>query len=208
MEEKIEGLLLPVERYLESGIHIGTKLKNGETSKYIYKKRKDGIYVLSLEQIDEGIRKALEEVKKYNLKDICIVATRTYAANAATKCKKFLPEISIITKRFIPGTLTNPESRHFMEPGVMLVCDPRTEKEAIREANMTSVPVIALVDTDTLTKGISTIVPMNNKGRKSLGLFFWLLTRELMLKEGKIKGYDEFQVPINYFERFELEESE
>ncbi len=206
VEENMEGLLIPVEKYLESGIHIGTKLKNGDTSPYIYKKRKDGIYVLDLKKIDSKINEALNLLKKYNNKDILIVATRTYAENALKKMKKFLPDIEIVTKRFIPGTLTNPESKYFKEPEVVLVCDPRSEKEAIKEANYMKIPVIGLVDTDNLAKGIDHVIPMNNKGRKSLALFFWLLTRELMLKNGAIKSYDEFKAPVSYFERLDIEE--
>ncbi len=202
----IEGLLVPVERYLESGIHIGTKLKTGYTKNFIFKKRKDGIYVIDIKKIDEGMRKAFEEIKKHDLKDILIVATRIYAANAAKKLKQILGDIDVMEKRFIPGTLTNIESKHFREPSLLIVCDPRNEKEAIREAKKLGIPVVGLVDTDNTTEGIDYPVPMNNKGRKSLALFFWLLTRELLLKEGRIKGYDEFKLPVSYFERLELEE--
>ncbi len=205
-ENATAGFLVPVERYLEAGIHIGTKLKNGDTAEFIYKKRKDGIYILDIHAIDEHMREALQFLKNFDNKDITIVATRAYAQNAAKKLKKFFKDIDIITDRFIPGTFTNPESKHFREPSVVIVCDPRTEKEAIREANYTKIPVVGLVDTDNMTKGIDHVVSMNNKGRKSLALFFWLLARELMLKHGGIKGYDEFKVPISYFERLEIEE--
>jgi len=204
--EEVASLLIPVERYLESGIHIGTKLKNADTAKFIYKKRKDGIYVIDMSAIDNGIRNALNELKKYKQSDICIVATRVYAENAAKKAQKFLPNIDIITKRFIPGTFTNPESKQFKEPAIVIVCDPRSERIAIKEASNMKIPIIGLVDTDNSTQDIDFVVPMNNKGRKSLAVFFWLFVREMLLKEGKIKGYDEFKIPISYFERLEIEE--
>lgn len=206
-EEAINaGLLLPVEKYLESGIHIGTKLRNADTIKFIYKKRKDGIYIIDMKAIDDGIRKAINELKNYKQDEICVIATRVYATNAAKKAQKFLPKIDIISKRFIPGTFTNPESRQFREPSIVIVCDPRSEKEAIKEASYMRIPVIGLVDTDNSARDIDYLVPMNNKGRKSLAVFFWLFVREMLLKEGKIKSYDEFKVPISYFERLELEE--
>ncbi len=203
-EQKYDGLLVPTERYLESGIHIGTKIKTGDTKDFIFKKRRDRIYIIDLKKIDDGIRNALEVLKKYDVKDILIVATRMYAINASRKLKQML-DIETVEKRFVPGTFTNKESKHFKEPEIVLVCDPRNEKEAIREANMMNIPVIGLVDTDNTTRGLDVVIPMNNKGRKSLALFFWILARELLLKEGKIKSYDEFKLPITYFERLEIE---
>jgi small subunit ribosomal protein S2 len=49
------------------------------------------------------------------------------------------------------------------------------------------------------------IVPCNNKGRKSLALIFYLLTRELLVGWGKIKSYDEFQSTVQDFEEFSEE---
>ncbi|MEM4295718.1 MAG: 30S ribosomal protein S2 [Candidatus Anstonellales archaeon] len=205
MEEETSGLLLPVEKYLESGIHIGTKLRNADTIKFIYKKRKDGIYIIDMKAIDNGIRDAINELKNYKQEEICIIATRVYATNAAKKAQKFLPKIDIVSKRFIPGTFTNPEAKQFREPSIVIVCDPRSEREAIKEASYMKIPIIGLVDTDNSANGINYVIPMNNKGRKSLAVFFWLFVREMLLKEGKIKSYDEFKVPISYFERLELE---
>lgn len=201
-----EGLLVPLDRYLQSGIHIGTKIKTGDMKEFIFKRRNDKIYVMDIDKINTKITQAIEYLKKYPLQDILIVATRTYAGNAANKLKEFTGDLQVVSKRFIPGTLTNPELKNFKEPAIMLVCDPRGEKEAIREANMLNVPVIALADTDNSSTGIDLVVPINNKGRKSLALFFWILTREILLKEGKIKKYDDFKVPVAAFEKLELPE--
>ncbi len=201
-----KSYLVPVEKYLEVGVHIGTKIKTGDSARFIFKRRADGIYIIDIDKIDERIRLAANLLKNYDLKDVLIVATRIYASNAALKMKKLLGDVDVITRRFIPGTLTNPELTHFREPKIMIVCDPRGEKEALREAGMVNIPVIGLLDTDNTAYNIDLAVPINNKGRKSLAMFFWLITRELMLSQGKIKSYDEFKVPLTYFERLELEE--
>jgi len=67
---------------------------------------------------------------------------------------------------------------------------------------------VGLVDTDNVLEGIDHPVPMNNKGRKSLALLFWLISREMSMKDGKIKAYGEFKVPISFFEKIELGEEE
>ena len=35
--------LVSSEKYLKTGVHIGTKYKSGEMRKYIYKSRRDGL---------------------------------------------------------------------------------------------------------------------------------------------------------------------
>lgn len=207
-ERKNNSLLVSNEDYLESGIHIGTKIRTGDAKVFVYKKRKDGIYIIDVEKIDLGIRKALEIIKGYETKDILVVATRMYTSNAAHKLKSLFPDINVIEKRFIPGTLTNIKSTHFTEPKISIVTDPRAEKEAIKESNSMRIPVIGLVDTDNVLEGIDNPIPMNNKGRKSLALLFWLISREISMKEGKIKAYNDFKVPISFFEKIELGEDE
>ena len=89
----------------------------------------------------------------------------------------------------------------FMEPKVILVCDPKGEREAISESAKNGVPVISLCDTDNDTKFIDLVVPINNKGKRSLALIFYILAREMLLAQGKIKSYDEFTYDIGYFEQ-------
>ena len=202
------GLLVANENYLESGIHIGTKMRTGDAKGFVYKKRKDGIYIIDVDKIDSGIRKALEAIKKYEPKEVLIVATRMYTSNVAHKLKSLFPDVNVIEKRFIPGTLTNIKSNHFTEPKIVLVTDPKAEKEAVRESNAMQIPVIGLVDTDNILEGINYAIPMNNKGRKSLALLFWLIAREISIKEGKIKAYNDFKVPMSFFEKIELGEDE
>ncbi|MCK4319474.1 30S ribosomal protein S2 [Candidatus Micrarchaeota archaeon] len=203
VEEKKESMLLPQERYLEAGIHIGTRMKTIDMKNFIFKKRDDGLYILDLRKIDKRIRLAAKLLKKYKPEDIVIVASRTYSANAATKFSK-LTGVPVLKGRFRPGLFTNTSLKGFMEPKIVFVCDPKGEANAVREASRVGTPVIALCDTDNLTKFIDFVIPVNNKGRKALATIFYLLTRELMLAQGKIKSYDEFEYRIGYFEKFEI----
>ena len=41
---KGKDLLIDIETYLRSGIHLGTKFKSGEMRRYIFKKRNDDNY--------------------------------------------------------------------------------------------------------------------------------------------------------------------
>ena len=84
-------------------------------------------------------------------------------------------------------------------PKLVLVTDPFPDKNLVDDASKIGIPVIALCDTNNEIDGVDLIVPCNNKGKKSLGLIFWILTREYLLRRGLIKSIDEFKVKIDDF---------
>jgi len=204
VEEEKSSYLIPQEKYLETGIHIGTRFKTSDMKKFVFKMRDDGLYILDLRKIDERIREAAKIIGKYKPEEVVVVASRLYSGNAAEKFSK-LTGVGLLRGRFVPGTMTNVNLPNFKEPKLLVVCDPKGEWEAIREAAMTGVPVVALCDTDNNTAFVDWIVPANNKGRRSLAVLFYLLSRELMMSQGKIKSYSEFEPRLDYFERFEEE---
>ena len=203
-EIKKESLLIPREKYLEAGVHIGTRFKTIDMKPFIFKMRDDGLFILDLRKVDERIRMAAKMMTKYKPEEVLVVASRLYSGNAAQKFSD-LTGVRINRGRFVPGSMTNIALPTFVEPKLLFVCDPKGEGGAVREASKVGVPVIALCDTDNGTGFMDLVVPSNNKGRKALALVFYLLSRELMMSQGKIKSYDEFEPTIEYFERFEEE---
>ncbi len=202
---KGKDLLADIETYLKSGIHIGTKYKTGEMRRYIFKKRRDGLMVFNIETIDKRIRMVAKILAKYNGKDIAVVSKKLYGHQGA---KKFaaLTGAQVYTGRFIPGTFTNPEARNFQEPKILLVVDPITDFQAIKEACKIHIPIIALVGTDSPLTKIDLAIPTNNKGRKAIALVFYLLTRELLIARNEITK-DAFTSEITDFEQ-EIEKKE
>ncbi|MFA5077101.1 MAG: 30S ribosomal protein S2 [Candidatus Micrarchaeia archaeon] len=203
-EEKDEksNMLVKQERYLEAGIHIGTKMHTYDMGRYIFKTRDDGLHILNLRETDARLRQTAKLIGRYKPEDVLVVASRTYSGNAASKFSA-LTGVSLNRGRFIPGTLTNIALPNFREPKLIFVCDPKNEHEAVMEATKVGVPVVALCDTDNETKFLDYVIPANNKGRKSLALIFFILTRELMMSQGKIASYDQFQYEPSYFEELE-----
>ena len=187
---------------LEAGVHIGTRIRTNDMRQFIFKKRDDGLYILDLTKTAERIMAAAKLLSQYQPKDILIVASRIYSSNAAAKFSR-LTGIPVLQGRFVPGTMTNLMSKQFQEPKLVFVCDPKGEKEAIMESAKNGVPVIALCDTDNETKFVDLIVPINNKGRRSLALLFYILAREVLLSQGVIKSYDQFKYDLNFFEKLE-----
>ena len=87
-----------------------------------------------------------------------------------------------------------------MEAKLIMISDSRNEKQAIKEASMKNIPIIALSDTDNSTKFVDLIVPANNRGRKSLAFIYYLLAREVLKLKGDIKSNEEFKFAPQDFE--------
>jgi small subunit ribosomal protein S2 len=62
-----------------------------------------------------------------------------------------------------------------------------------------NIPIFALCNSRDVPSNIDFIIPINNKSRKSIALFLWLLAREILVNKGTIKDYKEFQVSLNSF---------
>ncbi|MEM3364372.1 MAG: 30S ribosomal protein S2 [Candidatus Micrarchaeia archaeon] len=180
-------MLTTQEEYMESGIHIGTRLKTPYMSMFIYRIRPDKLFVMNLEGIDERIQAAAELIARYDPDKVLVVASRLYAIDAA---KKFCDVVGckFVQGRFQPGTLTNPKSKHFIEPDLLIVSDPRTEIQALKEAAYRGIPTIGLVDTDNSARYIDLVIPCNNKGKKSLNLVYKLLAVTVLTLRGDKEG--------------------
>ena len=87
--------------------------------------------------------------------------------------------------RFIPGSLTNPALRSYVEPSVLFVTDPAADQQALIEAVNSGVPVIGICDANNTLRNVDLVLPANNKGRRSLALIYWLLAREVLKLRGE-----------------------
>ncbi|MBS3125866.1 30S ribosomal protein S2 [Candidatus Woesearchaeota archaeon] len=193
-----EKLLLPAETYLKSGIHIGTKFRTKYMDPFIYKARSDGLSVLNLQKIDERIKIAANFLAQFESSEILIVSRRENGWKPVNAFKK-ATGIKVFAGRYPPGMMTNPQLDIYQEFKILLVTDSWPDRNAIMDAVRMGVPVIALCDTNNQSNNIDLVVPCNNKGKKSLGLFFWILAREYLLHKAVIKSPDEFTATVEEF---------
>lgn len=178
-----EELLISNEDYLKSGIHIGTKFRTKHMSNFIYKTRNDGLSVLNVSSIDDRIRLAAKFLAKYDAKDIILVSRRE---NGWKPVKEFakLTGCKFFAGRYPPGVLTNSQLKNFVEAKVIVVTDPWPDRNAIKDALAMGVPIVALCDTNNQCNNLDLVVPCNNKGKKSLGLLFFLLAKLFLEEKG------------------------
>jgi len=198
MEETTEyESLIPVDEYLAAGVHIGTQQKTEDMRRFVYRVRPDGLYVLDVKTTDERIKIAAKFLSKFDPGRILVVSARQYGQFPATMFAKVTGAKSVVG-RFIPGTLTNPQYRDFVEPDVVVVTDPIGDSQAVKEAVDVGVPVIAMCDTNNMTTHIDIVIPTNNKGRKALALIYWLLAKEIAKLRGQQTDYEvkDFEIEI------------
>lgn len=198
MEHTEEELLVPLDMYLSAGMHIGTHIKMAEMEQFIYKVRVDGLCVLNVKKIDERIRIAAKFLSRFEPPKILVVSARQYGIMPATKFCHYTGATPMIG-RFIPGTLTNPSVSTYIEPNVLFALDPRADSQSIREASKVGIPVVALCDTDNVCANVDLIIPVNNKGRKSLALTYWLLARQILRERGEIPPDGNLPEPYEEF---------
>ncbi len=184
-----EELLLPNDEYLKSGVHIGTKFRTKYMSNFIYKTRPDGLSVLNVQKIDERIRLGANLLSDYKPEDILVVCRRE---NGWKSVKKFaeVTGCRYFAGRYPPGILTNSSLRDFIEAKIILVVDIWPDRNAVKDAIKIGIPVMAICDTNNQSNNIDFVIPGNNKGKKSLGLIFYLLAREYCKHTGLIDEKD------------------
>lgn len=190
--------LVAVEKYLVSGVHIGTRQKMKDMEEFIYKIRPDGLAVMNLQTIDERLAVAANFLSKFEPAKILVVAARETAKQPVEKFAEVVGATSIIG-RFMPGTLTNPSYEKYAEPDVVFINDPIADKQAVNEAIDIGIPIVSLCDTNHVKENIDLIIPANNKGKKSLALLYWVLAKEVLNNRGVLPPSGELEVSVETF---------
>jgi len=193
-----QRLLVPQDVYLKAGIHIGTKFKTKYMEQFIYKIRPDGLAVLNLSKIDERIKILANFLAQYNAEDILIVSRRETGWKPVKLFGK-ITGVKVFAGRYPPGILTNPNLKSYMEPKVTLIVDTWVDRNAVFDNLKIGIPIAALCDTNNQSNNIDLVIPCNNKGKKSLGLLFWILAREFLKKKELIKKDSDFKEKIEDF---------
>jgi small subunit ribosomal protein S2 len=194
-----EELLLPQDTLLSAGIHIGTRMKTKDMAPFIYRVRPDGLFVLDVKKTDERIRIVAKFLARFESSKIVAVAARLYGREPVRRFCDVTKATPVIG-RFVPGMLSNPLYSGRIEPNVVIVSDPKADVQAVKEAGVIGVPVIALCSTDNDFAGVDFVIPTNNKGRRALAVIYWLLARQLLRERGELPPDGNLAPTIDDFE--------
>jgi small subunit ribosomal protein S2 len=204
-EESLEDPNNLEKMILSTGIRVGTPIKTKFMTSFITRANPEGLYILDISKTLARIDVAAKFIGRTNIANVAVTSSREYGK---TPIEKFceLTGATVIFGRFMPGTFTNPSLPKYLEPEIVIVTDPQADEQAVIEATRAGVPVIALSNSDNITSKVDLVIPTNNRGRKALATIYWLLTKEVLKKQGKIKSDSEMPLAIDDFEAKLVEE--
>ncbi|MDP7001973.1 MAG: 30S ribosomal protein S2 [Candidatus Thalassarchaeaceae archaeon] len=187
--------LVPLDVYERHAVHIGTNQKSADMKQFLDTMQQDssGLHLIDVHQTDSRIRVVANFLSNYESQRVLVVSARQYGQRPARKFAQAIGAKHIVG-RFIPGTLTNPRLRTYIEPEIIMVTDPAADTQALNEAVKSGLPVVAICDANNRLRNVDLALPANNKGRRSLALVYWLLSREILKSRGTVSTDMEWEL--------------
>lgn len=195
-------MLTDLDTYMEAGVHIGMRRKVAHMEPFIYFTKRNKLSIIDVEKIDERVQDAARLLAEYEPEDILVVSQKQPGHEPLHQFKE-ATDANVMTGRFMPGTLTNPNADSFIEPEIVVVTDPVSDEQAVTEAVDANIPIVALCDTANPFTHLDFVIPANNKGRNSLGLVYFLLADQYLDHRG-----DENNTSLDMFQPEDTEEEE
>jgi len=188
-----------IRMMLAARCHVMNNNLDPQMERYVYKRAASGHYLADLSKTWEKLVFAARIIAAVDTsKDVVVISGRTVGQRAVHKMA-ILAGVTPIAARFTPGTFTNQIQKKFLEPRVLVVTDPRVDSQPLTEASYVNVPTISFCNSDSPLRYVDVAIPCNNTGRNSVGLLYWLLTREVLRIRGVLKRDEHWAVMPDLF---------
>jgi len=197
-----------VQKMLVAQTHIGARNLDPSMERYVFKRRLDGVHILNLQKTWEKLSLAARVIVAIeNPADVCVVSGGQHGQRAVLKFAKYTGATAY-AGRYTPGTFTNQTQSTFSEPRLLIVTDPRTDHQPLKDSSYVNVPTIAFCNSDSPLNFVDIAIPCNNAGIHSIGLLWWFLCREVLYLRNRAGASRSWDVMPDLFFFRDLDEQE
>lgn len=167
-----------VKLILISQGHLGGIKTSKQMEKYVFGTRKpENIKVIDISKTwEKFIIASRMFCSLKNPADAVVVSTKTFGRKAVLKFCEATSATPVIG-RFIPGTFCNYQVKRVLEPRLLIVSDPFSDKQALDESSHVNLQTIAFCNCDNDTKFVDVVIPMNNRSPLAISAGLFILYR-------------------------------